>query len=163
MVEAPTRDYAGMLADRKADLVAVVLPFALDPELQRIARPLFYNVVGVTQLLVWSARQSFLEKNRAAMTDFMEDTLRITRWFLDPMNRGEIAAIARRVPKQPPERLDWPFTQQDYYHDPTLRPNIDALQKNVAMMKDLGFVPTEIDVKKYTDLSFIDAASRRLK
>ena len=57
MVEAPLATMRGMLADRKADLVPVVLPFALDPELQRIARPLFHNrdVVGVTQLLVWSA------------------------------------------------------------------------------------------------------------
>ena len=44
-----------------------------------------------------------------------------------------------------------------------MRPNIDALQKNVAMMKDLGFVATELDVEKYADLSFIDAASRRMK
>lgn len=165
MVEAPLATMRGMLADRKADLVPVVLPFALDPELQRIARPLFHNrdVVGVTQLLVWSARQSFLEKNRAAMTDFMEDTLRITRWFLDPLNHGEVAAIASRVTKQPPERFDWPFTQRDYYRAPDMRPNLDALQKNVAMMKDLGFVAAEIDVTKYADLSFIETASRRLK
>jgi sulfonate transport system substrate-binding protein len=165
MVEAPLPTMRAMLADRKADLVPLVLPFALDPELRRIARPLFHNrdVVGVTQLLVWCARGSFIEKNRAAMVDFMEDTLRITRWFLDPVNHAEVAVIAGRLTKQPPERFDWPFTKQDYYHAPDMRPNLDALQKNVAMMKDLGFVTTEIDVKKYSDLSLIDAASRRLK
>jgi sulfonate transport system substrate-binding protein len=165
MVEAPLPTMRAMLADRKADLVPLVLPFALDPELRRIARPLFYNrdVVGVTQLLVWCARQSFLENNRAAMVDFMEDTLRITRWFLDPTNHAEVAVIAGRVTKQPPERFDWPFTKQDYYHAPDMRPNLDALQKNVAMMKDLGFVATEIDVKKYSDLGLIDAAAKRLK
>jgi hypothetical protein len=26
-------------------------------------------------------------------------------------------------------------------------PNLDALQKNVALMKDLGFVKTSVDVK----------------
>jgi sulfonate transport system substrate-binding protein len=48
MVEAPLPTMRAMLADRKADLVPVVLPFALDPELRRIARPLFVNrdVVG---------------------------------------------------------------------------------------------------------------------
>jgi ABC-type nitrate/sulfonate/bicarbonate transport system substrate-binding protein len=165
LVEAPLPTMRAMLADRKADLVPVVLPFALDPELRRIARPLFYNrdVVGVTQLLVWCARQSFLDKNRAAMVDFFEDTLRITRWFLDPKNHGEVAAIAGRVTKQPPERFDWPFTQRDYYHAPDMRPNLDALQKNVAMMKDLGFVKAETDVKTHADLSFIEAAAARLK
>ena len=165
MVEAPLPTMRAMLADRKADLVPVVLPFALDPELRRISRVLFYNrdVVGVTQLLSWCARQSFLDKNRAAMIDFMEDTLRITRWYLDPANHSEVAAIAGRLTKQPPERFDWPFTSKDYHHARDMRPNLDALQKNVAMMKDLGFVQSEIDVKKYTDLSLIDAALQRLK
>jgi sulfonate transport system substrate-binding protein len=165
MVEAPLPTMRAMLADKKADLVPVVLPFALDPELRRIARPLFYNrdVVGVTQLLVWTARQSFLDKNRAAMVDFMEDTLRITRWFLDPANRSEVMAIAGRVTKQPPERFDWPFTTKDYYHAPNMVPNLDALQRNVALMKDLGFVKIDVDVKRHSDLSIIDEAAKRLK
>jgi NitT/TauT family transport system substrate-binding protein len=165
MVEAPLPTMRAMLADRKADLVPLVLPFALDPELRRIARPLFLNrdVVGVTQLLVWTARQSFLDKNRAAMIDFAEDTLRITRWFLDPANHNEVMAIAGRVTKQPPERFDWPFTKRDYYHAPDMVPNLDALQKNVAMMKDLGFVTTSVDVKRYSDLGIFEAAAKRLK
>jgi sulfonate transport system substrate-binding protein len=142
-----------------------VLPFALDPELRRIARPLFLNrdVVGVTQLLVWAARASFIEKNRRAMVDFMADTLRITRWYLDPANRAEVMAIAGRVTKQPPERFDWAFTKRDYYHAPDMRPNLDALQSNVAMMKDLGFVNIDIDVRQHADLSLIEAAAARLK
>jgi NitT/TauT family transport system substrate-binding protein len=165
MVEAPLPTMRAMLADHKADLVPVVLPFALDPELRRIARPLFLNrdVVGVTQLLVWAARGSFIDKNRAAMIDFMEDTLRITRWFLDPANRTEVMAISGRVTKQPAERFDWAFTKRDYYHAPGMRPDLDALQKNVAMMKDLGFVKLDIDVKKHADLSLIEAAAARLK
>ncbi|MEA2945305.1 MAG: hypothetical protein QOI40_635, partial [Alphaproteobacteria bacterium] len=165
MIEAPLPTMRAMLADKKADLVPVVLPFALDPELRGIARPLFLNrdVVGVTQLLVWTARQSFLDKNRAAMIDFAEDTLRITRWFLDPANHDEVMAIAGRVTKQPPERFDWPFTKRDYFRAPDMVPNLDALQKNVAMMKDLGFVTTSVDVKKYADLSIFEAAAQRLK
>ena len=165
MIEAPLPTMRAMLADKKADLVPVVLPFALDPELRRVARPLFLNrdVVGVTQLLVWTARQSFLDKNRAAMIDFAEDTLRITRWFLDPANHDEVMAIAGRVTKQPPERFDWPFTKRDYFRAPDMVPNLDALQKNVAMMKDLGFVTTSVDVKKYADLSIFEAAAQRSK
>src|ERR1700674_1378541 len=127
LIEAPLPTMRAMLAEKKADLVPLVLPFALDPELRRIARPLFLNrdVVGVTQLLVWTARQSFLDNNRAAMTDFAEDTLRITRWFLDPANHSEVMAIAGRVTKQPPERFDWPFTRRDYYHAPDMVPNLD--------------------------------------
>jgi sulfonate transport system substrate-binding protein len=165
MVEAPLPTMRAMLADKKVDLIPVVLPFAVDPELRRIARTLFYNcdVVGVTQLLIWTARQSFLDRNRAAMVDFMEDTLRITGWFLDPANHQEMMAIAGRVTKQPAERFDWAFTRRDYYRAPNMAPDLDALQKNVAMMKDLGFVKTSIDVKKHSDLSIIEEAARRLK
>jgi NitT/TauT family transport system substrate-binding protein len=99
MVEAPLPTMRAMLADKKVDLIPVVLPFAVDPELRRIARTLFYNrdVVGVTQLLMWTARQSTLDKNRTSMVDFMEDTLRITRWFLDRANHQDVMAIAGRL------------------------------------------------------------------
>jgi sulfonate transport system substrate-binding protein len=165
MVEAPLPTMRAMLADRKVDLVPVVLPFALDPELRRIARPLFVNrdVTGVTQLLMWTARQSFLDKNRAAMLDFFEDTLRITHWYLDPANHSEVAAIASRLTKQPPERFDWPFTPKDYYRDRNMLPNLDALARNVVMMKDLGFVQTTLDIKKHADLSIVQQAAQRLK
>src|SRR5205807_10268076 len=101
-VEAPLRTMRAMPGDKKVDIIPVVLPFAVDPELRRIARPLFYNrdVVGVTQLLMWTARQSMLDKNRAAVVDFMEDTLRIARWYLDRANHKEVMEIAGRVTKQ---------------------------------------------------------------
>ena len=44
-----------------------------------------------------------------------------------------------------------------------MRPDLDALQRNVALMKDLGFMRSDIDVKKYSDLSLIEAAAARLK
>jgi NitT/TauT family transport system substrate-binding protein len=165
MVEAPLPTMRAMLAERKVDLIPVVLPFAVDPELRRIARPLFYNrdVVGVTQLLMWTARQSMLDKNRAVVVDFMEDTLRIARWYLDRANHKEVMEIAGRVTKQPPERFDWAFTERDYYHDASMLPNLDALTANVAMMKDLGFVRSTIEVQKYSDLSIVKEAAARLR
>ncbi|HEY1364204.1 MAG TPA: ABC transporter substrate-binding protein [Xanthobacteraceae bacterium] len=165
MVESPLPTMRAMLAEKKADLVPVVLPFARDPQLRAIAKPLFLNrdVAGVTQLLAWCARASFIDRNRAAMIDFMEDTLRITRWFLDPANHAEMAAIAGRLTRQPAERFDWPFTRNDYYHAPDMMPDLDALQRNVALMRELGFVAGDTDVKKHADLSLIEAAAGRLK
>ena len=34
------------------------------------------EALGITQMIVWTARKSFIDKNRAAMVDFMEDMLR---------------------------------------------------------------------------------------
>jgi NitT/TauT family transport system substrate-binding protein len=165
MIEAPLPTMRAMLAEKKADLVPLVVPFSFDPELRRIAKPLFYNrdVMGLTQLLFWCARQSFIDKNRAAMVDFMEDALRITYWFLDPANQAEVVAIASRLTKQPPERLGWVFTKQDYYHVPGMRPDLDALQRNVALVKELGLIGADTDVKKYSDLTVLDDAAKRLK
>ena len=46
---------------------------------------------------------------------------------------------------------------------PTWCPNLDALQRNVDMTKDLGFVNASFDVKAHSDLSLIQEAAKRLK
>jgi NitT/TauT family transport system substrate-binding protein len=154
-----------MLAEKKVDIIPAVLPFSLDPELRKISRPLFNqrDAIGVTQMIVWAARKPFLDKNRAVMVDFMEDTLRIVHWYLDPANHKETMEIAARITKQPAERFDWIFTKRDTYRDPNMIPNLDALQKNVDMTKDLGFVKASVDVKKHSDLSIVQEAAKRLK
>ena len=121
------------------------------------------NVLGPPGMIVWTARKSFIDKNRAAMVDFMEDMLRITRWFLDPKNHDEVAQIASRITKAPPERFGWLFTNQDTYRDPNLLPNLEALQRNVDVTRELGFVKNKIDVKKYSDLSLVQEAAKRLQ
>ena len=42
-------------------------------------------------------------------------------------------------------------------------PDLDALQKNIDMTKDLGFVRGDLDVKKHADLSIVEEAAKRLK
>ena len=165
MVEAPFPTMRAMLSEKKVDLIPAVLPFSLDPELKKISRPLFStkDALGRTQFIMWTARKSFLDKNRAAMVDLMEDTLRIVRWFIDPKNQKEAAEIAGRVLKAPPERFSWIFTKQDYYRDPNMLPDLNALQSNVNTTKDLGFVKANMDVKKYSDLSIVQEAAKRLK
>src|SRR6266446_6056655 len=78
IVEAPFPTMRAMLAEKKVDLIPGVLPFSLDPELRRIARTLFVqrDAIGVTQMIVWTARKPFIDRNRPALVDFMEDTLR---------------------------------------------------------------------------------------
>jgi sulfonate transport system substrate-binding protein len=165
MVETPLPAMRSMLAEKKVDLIAAVPPFSFDPELRRIARPLFFHreVSGQTQLLMWTARKGFIDNNRAAMVDFMEDSLRITRWFLNPANHQEVMEICGRITKQPPERYDWVFTERDYYRDPNMLPELSALQKNVDLVKDLGLFKGDVYVSKYADLSILQEATARLK
>ena len=165
LIEAPFPTMRGMLGEKKADLIPAVLPFSLDPQLKQISRPLFSSrdAIGLSQFIMWTARKPFLDKNRAAMVDFMEDTLRIVRWYIDPKNQKEVMEIAGKVTKQPPERFTWLFTKQDYFRDYNMLPNLQALQSNVDMVKDLGFVKGSMDVKKYVDLSIVQEAAKRIK
>ncbi|HEY2136405.1 MAG TPA: ABC transporter substrate-binding protein [Xanthobacteraceae bacterium] len=165
IVEAPFPTMRAMLTEKKVDLVPAVLPFSLDPELRKAAHPLFTtaDAVGVTQFSMWVARKPFIDKNRAVLVDFMEDALRIVRWYLDPANHKEAMEIAARVTKQPVERFDWVFTHKDNYRDPNMMPDLAALQRNVDTMKDLGFVKASVDVKAHADLSIVEEAAKRLK
>ncbi len=165
VIEAPFPTMRPMLAEKKVDLIQGVLPFSYDPELRKIATPLFKqsDAIGVTQMIVWAARKSFLDKNRAAMVDFMEDMLRIVHWYLDPKNHKEATEIAARLTKQPADRFNWLFTKDDCYRDPNMLPDLDALQRNVDMTHDLGFVKSSLDVKKYSDLTIVEEAAKRLK
>ena len=75
IIEAPFPAMKSMLAEKKVDLIPTVLPFALDPELKKIARPLFtvHDAIGVSQFIVWTARKPFIDAHRAALVDFIED------------------------------------------------------------------------------------------
>jgi NitT/TauT family transport system substrate-binding protein len=165
IIEAPFPAMRAMLAEKKADLITGVLPFKLDPELKKIARPLFdmRAAIGVSQFVMWSARKPFIDAHRAALVDFLEDSLRIEHWYLDPKNHDEVAQIASQLTKQPPERFGWLYTKVDYYRDPNMLPDLDALQKNVDMTKNLGFVNASFDVKTHSDLSLIKEAAKRLQ
>jgi sulfonate transport system substrate-binding protein len=165
IIEAPFPAMKSMLLEKKADLITGVLPFKFDPELKAKARVLFNmrDAIGVSQFVMWSARKPFIDAHRAALVDFLEDTLRIEHWYLDPNNHDAVAAIASDLTKQPPERFGWLYTKADYYRDPNMLPDLDALQKNVDMTKTLGFVNASFDVKAHSDLSLVKEAAQRLK
>lgn len=165
VIEAPFPTMAAMLVSKKADLVTAVMPFALSPALNKVGRPLFDQTEGMgpTQFVFWTARQSWIDKNRAALIDYFEDMLRIERWYLDPKNHDEVAKIASKLLKIPPERFGWLFTHKDYYRDPNMMPDLVALQRNVDTTAELGFIKKSFDVKKYSDLSLVEEAAKRLK
>jgi len=153
-----------MLAEKKADLISAVPPFSLDPDLRAIAHTLFtqHDAFGVTQLTMWTARENFIQKNRAALVDFLEDTVRAVRWYVDPKNHDEAVAIVARLNKAPPARMDWAFTSRDQYRDPNGTPNLSALQNNLKQQKEVGFLRDDLDVQKYSDLSMVGEAAKRL-
>jgi sulfonate transport system substrate-binding protein len=165
MLEGPLPAMPTMLLEKKVDLIPAVLPFALNPKLREGGKILFYQreAIGKSEMIILAARESFIKARRAAMVDFMEDLVRVARWYIDPKNHAEVAKIASKITKAPPERFGWLFTKQDNYRDPNMLPDLDALQRNVDTTHELGFVKNKIDVKKYADLSLVKEAVARLK
>jgi ABC-type nitrate/sulfonate/bicarbonate transport system substrate-binding protein len=170
IIEAPIPTMPAMLAEKKVDLIALPLPFTANPKVRAADRTLFTqgDAMGITQLGMWVAREGFIEKHRAALTDFMEDALREERWYLDPANHDAAVKIAVEVSKIPaPVWNSWLFKKDgmngDYYRNPAGKPDIPALQKAIDLQVKYGYLKQSIDVKKYVDFSLVDAASKRLK
>lgn len=165
VISVPFPDQKAMLRDRKVDLITAVVPFGFDPDLRGFSRPLFQQVdaIGRSQMILRVARAAFLQEHRDVVVDFMEDYLRTLRYLQDPAHHDEAVALLAKVTGQKPSFFeDWAFTKQDYYRDPAALPNLDALQSNIDLQHQLGFLRTAIDVKAHADLGIVKEAAGRL-
>jgi sulfonate transport system substrate-binding protein len=164
MIEANYANMNALLYDRKTDLITSIMFFETE-ELRQKAEPLFRlrDVMGVTQILSLAARAPFIAANRAALVDYMDDYLRSLRWYLDPANHAEAVAIVAAFTKVPAAHFEpWLLTKADQYRDPAGRPNLEAMQHNIDVQKDMGFMDQRVEVAKYADLSLVDAANTLL-
>jgi sulfonate transport system substrate-binding protein len=166
VLEVSFSNMRAVLAEKKADLISVGIPqFSWDPALQKIGRPLFTqkDAFGRTDVIFWVARSGFLTKNRAAVTDFFEDMLRMRKFYFNPANHKEAVKVVSDFTKAPPERLDsWLFSKRDYYRDPNARVDIGALQKNIDQLHKVGSIKQPLNVKKYVDQSYLEEAIKRV-
>ncbi|HKT19875.1 MAG TPA: ABC transporter substrate-binding protein [Stellaceae bacterium] len=165
IIEAPFPAMKSLLAEKKADLIPAVLPFSADPELQKISRPLFTqeDAIGRTQMIIHTMRGEFIDQHRDAVIDMLEDMLRVLHFYQDPKNHEEAVKLVAKATKQPAERFEkWIFTKEDYYRNPEGLPDLKALQANIDVQKELGFLKTPLDVKKYADLDLVRAADKRV-
>src|SRR5260370_1502031 len=104
-------------------------------------------------MIVWVARTGFLQKTGAAMVEFLEDSVRVVRWYLDPKNHDEAVQIAARITKLRPELFaGWLFTNKEYSRSPDLLPDLAALQSNIDVQRDLRFLKRPLDVRTDTAL-----------
>jgi NitT/TauT family transport system substrate-binding protein len=164
MIEAPFPAHKAILKEKKADLVVGVLPFSYDPEFNEFARPLFdtRSGLGSVALSFWAARKGFIDKNRAALVDLLEDYGRILRWLYEPANHGEAVALTAGFLKRPAAGFDrWLFTKRDFFRDLDGKPDLKVIQSSVDKVKELGFIKQTLDVSKYADLSMVEEAARR--
>src|SRR2546423_11332013 len=119
--------------------------------------------MGRSGLLVGGAPEPFLKAHHAEMVDFMEDYLRRLNYLLAPANHAEAVALLAQVTKQKPALFEsWAFTNKDYYRDPKGLADLDALQANIDLQHQLGFLRSSLEVKKHAHNSLTEEAVRRL-
>lgn len=166
IVETQMPNMKAALMEKKIDLGEFTVPFIYDPQVQSSARTIFRqrDAYGAVDLILWTARTPFLEKNRAALVDFTEDALREIRFLTDPANRSEVIGMVASFTKQPASMFDsWLYTKKDYYRVRDLTPEIPPLQHTFDLQAELGYVKGRVDANKYLDLSIVKEALGRIQ
>lgn len=121
------------------------------------------DIFGAWQAVFLAAPAGFLDKNREAVTDFMEDYVRARRWFVDAANRTAAIDIIAKFMHLPAADLAYLFTDGDYYRDPWSKPNIPGIQKPIDIAHQIGVLKETIEVApKYANLSFVEEAKKRI-
>jgi NitT/TauT family transport system substrate-binding protein len=154
------------LESKRVDVAPLLQPFNLMAEKKGHMEPVFSTIdaLGGTQTLQYIARASWVAANRAAVIDFFEDHLRFRRWLMDPANRDAALKILADLTKRPVASYqDWAFTKKAYYYDPDGHSDSKLLQKNIEDLKEMDILPASVDVEKYTDMSLVQEAKKRLK
>jgi sulfonate transport system substrate-binding protein len=165
VVELEFPNMLSAVEEKKIDLATLIMPFAIDAHKRGDLTTLYTvgQAMGATQTTLLAARTPFIAAHRAVLVDFFEDWIRALHWFYDPKNRGAaIKIIADFTKKQPADYSDWLFTKKDNFRNVDAVPNLKALQGNLQVQKQLGFLTMDIDVGKYSDVSIVTEAGKRL-
>ena len=123
----------------KIDLGQFPQPFAALAEKQMKVRKIFdakYGVPFEEELTVVVGKDAFLKKHAAAVRALLEDLTASMRFYLDHPRQARQALIDARMVRVAPDVY---MTMQDYYRDPTLRVDADALERMQAFQFKAGF------------------------
>jgi NitT/TauT family transport system substrate-binding protein len=153
------------LESKRVDAAGLVLPYSLLAAKNPAFTPLFsgYDALGPFETVCWIAHRDWIEKNRAALVDLLEDNMRFRRWIADPKTRMDAIRLAAKVTKEPVANYEeWAFTTEDNYREPHARINVARLQKNIDDLHALGLLPMTIEAGNYVDMSLADEAAKRI-
>jgi ABC-type nitrate/sulfonate/bicarbonate transport system substrate-binding protein len=104
------------------------------------------------ELTVLVGKDVFLKKNAAAIRAMLQDLTAAMQFYLErPREARQLLIDARMVRVLP----DVYMNMQDYYRDPTLRVDAEALEKMQAFQIKAGFQSKNADVRSLVDLSYL--------
>jgi sulfonate transport system substrate-binding protein len=165
-IEANFANEEAMLREGKINVAGLVQPFWSYAQANGKVRELFTqrDGLGTTQFLFFAGRQDVLAAKRAVLVKFFEDYVRGIRFVTDPKNRDRVLKAVAQLNQQPESKFaDWALLKdKDYFHDPDGKVNVEALQKNVDQLAQLGEIKSTFDVKPYIDNSLVDDGRKGL-
>lgn len=139
----------------KIDVGEFPQPFAALLEKQAKVRKLFdakYGVPFDEELIVIAGKDEFLKKNATAVRAFLQDVKDATRFYLDhPKEARQLLIDAKMVRVS----ADVYLNMKDYYRDPSLRPDVEALVKMQEFQIKAGFQKKTADIKSMVDTSYL--------
>jgi ABC-type nitrate/sulfonate/bicarbonate transport system substrate-binding protein len=139
----------------KIDLGEFPQPYAALLEKQMRVRKLFdakYGVPFDEELIVMVGKDQFLTKNAGAVRGLLADLRAAMQFYLsNPREARQMLIDARMV------RVDSDvyMSMQDYYRDPTLRVDADALEHMQQFQIRAGFQRKAVDLRSLVDLSYL--------
>src|SRR5215475_8125193 len=139
----------------KIDLGQFPQPFAALAEKQMKVRKIFdakYGVPFEEELIVLIGKDEFLKKNAPAIRAFLEDLKSSTQFYLEKPREARQLLIDHKMVRVNPEVY---VSMNDYYRDPSLQVDVEALEKMQAFQIKAGFQKKHADVKSLVDLSYL--------
>jgi ABC-type nitrate/sulfonate/bicarbonate transport system substrate-binding protein len=139
----------------KIDIGMFPQPFAALLERQMKVRKIFdakYGVPFDEELNVVVGKDAFLKGNAAAVRALLEDLKAAMRFYLDKPNEARKLLIDARMVRV---SADVYLTMQDYYRDPTLRVDADALERMQDFQIKAGFQRKNANVRSLVDLDYL--------
>jgi ABC-type nitrate/sulfonate/bicarbonate transport system substrate-binding protein len=130
-------------------------PFAALAEKQMKLRKIFdakYGMPFDEELTVLAGKDDFLKKNAAAVRALLADLKAAMQFYLEkPREARQLLIDARMVRVS----ADVYMTMKDYYRDPTLRVDADALERMQQFQVRAGFQKKQADMRSLVDLSYL--------
>ncbi len=139
----------------KVDVGQFPQPFAAVVEKQMKVRKIFdakYGVPFDEELIVLAGKDEFLKKNATAVRAFLADLKTATQFYLENPREARQLLIDNKMVRVNPDVY---VAMNDYYRDPTLRVDIEALEKMQAFQIKAGFQKKSADVRSLVDLGYL--------
>ena len=143
------------LSAGKIDLGMFPQLYAALAEKQMKVRKIFdakYGMPFDEDLNVLVGKDAFLKKNAEAVKALLQDLTAAMQFYLNNPRAARQALIDARMVRVDPEVY---MTMQDYYRDPSLRVDADALEQMQAFQIKAGFQTKRVDVRALVDLSYL--------